>query len=63
MLVAAWYIAPPGLTRADIYTPFLIVLGACALYALIWTYGVKRVNPWKPVEPEQLMAVEGVTGE
>jgi amino acid transporter len=63
MLVAAWYIAPPGLTRADIYTPFLIVLGACALYALIWTYGVKRVNPWTPVEPEQLMAVEGVTGE
>lgn len=63
LLVAGWYIAPPGLTRADIYTPFFIVLGACALYALIWTYGVKRVNPWKPVEPEQLKAVEGVTGE
>jgi amino acid transporter len=62
MLVAAWYIAPPGLTRADIYTPFFIMLGACALYALIWTYGVQRSNPWKPVEPEQLMAEEGIEG-
>jgi amino acid transporter len=63
MLVAAWYIAPPGLTRGDIYVPFFIGLGICALYALVWTYGVKRVNPWMPVEPEQLMAVEGVSTE
>ncbi|MCI0545481.1 MAG: APC family permease [Actinobacteria bacterium] len=62
MLVAAWYIAPPYLTRADIYTPFFIMLGVCALYALIWTYGVHKSNPWTPVEPEQLMREEGVTG-
>jgi amino acid transporter len=60
MLVAAWYIAPPGLTRADIYTPFFIMLGACALYALVWTYGVQKTSPWAPVDPELLKAVEGI---
>ncbi len=62
MLVAGWYITPPGLTRSDIYVPFGIMLGACALYALIWTYGVQRANPWKPVEPEALLAEEGASG-
>jgi amino acid transporter len=60
MLVAAWYITPPGMTRSDIYTPFFVMLGVCALYALVWTYGVQRVNPWKPVEPEALLAEEGL---
>lgn len=60
LLVALWFIAPPGMTRADIYIPFGIMLGACALYALIWTYGVQKVNPWEPVEPEHLKAEEGV---
>ncbi len=60
MLVAAWYITPPGMTRSDIYTPFFVMLGVCALYALVWTYGVQRVNPWKPVEPEELLAEEGL---
>ena len=60
LLVALWFIAPPGMTRADIYIPFGIMLGACALYALIWTYGVQKVNPWEPVEPERLKAEEGV---
>lgn len=62
LLVAAWYIAPPGLTRGDIYVPFFVMLGACALYALVWTYGIQKLSPWKPVEPEILMAEEGVTG-
>jgi hypothetical protein len=61
MLVAGWYITPPGLTRSDIYAPFGIMLAACAVYALIWTYGVQRINPWKPVEPETLLAEEGVS--
>lgn len=61
MLVAAWYIAPPGLTRAEIYTPFFVMLGISAAYALIWTYGVQKKSPWAPVEPEHLKAVEGVT--
>ena len=61
-LVAAWYIAPPYLTRGDIYRPFFLMLAACAVYALVWTYGVQKVNPWKPVEPETLLAEEGLTG-
>jgi amino acid transporter len=61
LLVAGWYVTPPGLTRGDIYGPFFIMLGACAVYALIWTYGIQRSNPWKPVEPETLMAAEGLT--
>jgi amino acid transporter len=61
LLVAAWYVTPPGLTRGDIYGPFFIMLGACAAYALIWTYGIQRSNPWKPVEPETLLAAEGLT--
>lgn len=60
MLIAAWYIAPPGTTRGEIYTPFFIMLGVCALYALVWTYGVQKQNPWTPVDPEQLKEVEGV---
>lgn len=60
LLVAAWFIAPPGMTRGDIYTPFFIMLGVCALYALVWTYGVQKTNPWKPVSPEQLKAEEGI---
>jgi amino acid transporter len=61
LLVAGWYVTPPGLTRGDIYGPFFIMLGACAVYALIWTYGIQRSNPWKPVEPETFMAAEGLT--
>jgi hypothetical protein len=61
MLVAAWYIAPPYLTRTDIYRPFFLMLGVCAIYALFWTYGVQKINPWKPVEPEELMAEEGIS--
>jgi amino acid transporter len=62
MVVAAWYIAPPGMTRSEIYVPFFIMLAACAAFALIWTYGVQKVNPWRPVDPEQLKAGEGVGG-
>jgi amino acid transporter len=61
LLVAAWYIAPPYLTRADIYRPFFLMLAICAVYAVFWTYGVQKINPWKPVEPETLMSEEGVS--
>lgn len=61
LLVAAWFIAPPGLTRAEIYTPFFVMLGIAALYAVLWSYGVQRQSPWTPVEPEHLKDVEGVT--
>jgi hypothetical protein len=38
------------------------MLGACALYALIWTYGVQKKSPWTPVDPEELKSVEGIEG-
>lgn len=60
LLVAAWFIAPPGLTRADIYTPFFIMLGVAAVFALVWSYAVQKQSPWRAVEPEHLKAVEGV---
>ena len=63
LAVAFWYIAPPFLTRQDIYVPFLIMLGASAAYALIWTYFVQRENPWKPVEPETFLVEEGIATE
>lgn len=58
LLVTFWYIAPPFLTRRDIYVPFGIMLVICAAFALVWTYGVQKVNPWTPVEPEVLIAEE-----
>jgi amino acid transporter len=61
LLIAGWYITPPGLSRSDIYTPFFIMLGVCALYALVWTYGVQKTSPWTPVEPETLIAEEGLS--
>ncbi|MFQ5967354.1 MAG: APC family permease [Acidimicrobiia bacterium] len=60
LVIAFWYIAPPGLTRSDIYIPFGIMLGASAIYALIWTYFVQKQNPWKPEEPETFLAEEGM---
>jgi hypothetical protein len=30
------------------------------VYALIWTYGVQKTNPWTPVDPEHLKAEEGI---
>lgn len=60
LVVAFWFIAPPGLTRSEIYVPFLIMLGISAAYALIWTYGVQRKNPWKPVDPETFLIAEGL---
>jgi amino acid transporter len=58
MLITFWFISPPFLTRSQIYIPFVIMLGLCAAFALIWTYGVKRMDPWTPVEPEILIAEE-----
>jgi amino acid transporter len=60
LVIAAWYVTPPYLTKSDIYVPFLVMVGASALYALIWTYGIQKANPWVPVEPETLRAEEGV---
>ena len=61
MLLTIWNIAPPFLTRADIYIPFAIVLAVCAVIALVYTYGVSGVNPWARVEPEEILREQGLS--
>ncbi|MBE7473384.1 MAG: APC family amino acid permease [Anaerolineae bacterium] len=61
MLITIWYITPPFLTPDQIYLPFLVMLLVCAGFALIWTYGVQQINPWVRIEPETLIAEEGLT--
>lgn len=58
LLVTLWYIAPPFLTRGEIYVRFFLMLGLSAVYALIWLLVVRRQEAWKPVEPAVLIAEE-----
>lgn len=58
ILLAIWYIAPPGMDARTVYIPFGIMLGLTALYALFWTVAVQRVNPFKPVAVEEILAEE-----
>lgn len=62
MVLAIWFIAPPGMSRADVYIPFALLLGIAAAYALLWTLGVMRINPFKPVEPEDLAEFREIKG-
>ena len=59
ILVTIWYIAPPGLTRGEIYSRFGVMLAICAAYSLVWLLLVRK-NPWTPVDPAELMAEERV---
>ncbi len=38
-----------GANRTKIYMIFGIILAVMALYALIWFYGVQKINPFRPV--------------
>ncbi len=58
MLIAIWFITPPGMTQADIYVPFAILMSLTAIYALVWTLAVKKINPFKPLEPETVIEKE-----
>jgi amino acid transporter len=58
MLVTMWYIAPPFLTRADIYLRFFVMLAVVALFA-VWQTKVKTKKPlFEPVEPEEFVREE-----
>jgi amino acid transporter len=57
LLVTLWYIAPPFLTRGEIYVRFFLMLGLSAAYALVWL-AVKKKEAWRPVEPSILIAEE-----
>ena len=58
ILIAIWYITPPGMHPRDIYLPFGIMLGLTALYALVWTVFVQKVNPFRAVAIEDILAEE-----
>lgn len=58
ILIAIWYITPPGMNPRDIYVPFGVMLGITALYALVWTLFVQKVNPFRPVAIESVLAEE-----
>jgi amino acid transporter len=58
IILAMWYIAPPGIDPRSIYAPFGIMLGLTALYALVWTVFVQRTHPFRPVPVETVLAEE-----
>ena len=58
MLVAMWYIAPPGMSRGDIYVPFAVVLAGASAYALLWTRLAHREPLFEPVEPATILGAE-----
>ena len=58
IIIAIWYITPLGMNPRDIYVPFGVMLGLTALYALVWTVFVQKVNPFRPVDIETLLEEE-----
>ena len=58
ILLALWYITPPGMNSRDIYVPFGVMLGLVAAYALFWTVMVQRINPFRPVPVEEILEEE-----
>ena len=58
ILVAIWYITPPGMNPRDIYVPFGVMLGLTALYALVWTLLVQRRPLFTPAQVEEVMEGE-----
>ncbi|WP_293764714.1 APC family permease [uncultured Aquitalea sp.] len=58
ILIAIWFITPPGMHSRDIYVPFGVMLGFTALYALVWTVFVQKVHPFRPVALEAILEEE-----
>jgi len=58
MVIGMCFIAPPGISRSEIWIPFAIVLAILAAYALFWTLVVQKVNPFKPVAVEEVLNKE-----
>ncbi|HJU50447.1 MAG TPA: APC family permease [Pseudogulbenkiania sp.] len=58
ILIAIWYITPPGMDPHAIYVPFGIMLGLTAAYGLFWTVFVQKVNPFRAVPIEQILEEE-----
>ena len=58
IVLGIWYVTPPGMHSHDIYVPFLVMLGAIAAYALVWTVFVMKVHPFRPVPVEEILEEE-----
>ena len=58
IVLAIWYITPPGMEPSSIYVPFGAMLGLTAVYALVWTLLVQKVNPFTPVPVEEVLEEE-----
>lgn len=58
ILLALWYVTPPGMNPRNIYVPFGVMLGLVAAYALFWTVFVMKVNPFKTVPVEEILEEE-----
>ena len=56
IVLAIWYIAPPGIEPRSIYVPFGTMLALTAVYAIVWTTLVKKTKPFAPVPVEQVLA-------
>jgi amino acid transporter len=58
IVVALLYITPTGSSASAVYVPFGIMLGATALYALIWTRFIRRVPLFEPASVERVLQAE-----
>jgi amino acid transporter len=58
LLVTAWYIAPPFLTRGEIYVRFFVMLAVVAVFAVVQTVFQTKKPLFEPVEPETLAQEE-----
>jgi amino acid transporter len=61
ILVAIWYVAPPGMDRSAVFIPFGIMFGCTALYALVWTRGVQRQPLFRLARVEDVLEREHAT--
>jgi len=55
LVITFFYLAPPDIPASQIYIPFFIMLGICALYAFFRIRGTKDAKLWEAVPMEELM--------
>src|SRR6185437_9683018 len=63
IVVALLYITPTGSSPSAVYVPFGIMLGATALYALIWTRLIRRVPLFEPASVERVLQAESAASD
>jgi len=58
LVITFFYLAPPNISAGQIYIPFFIMLGLCAIYAFFRIQQSKKANLWASVSVEDLMKKE-----